>query len=330
MNNQAGHAPTDYMHTDYAHTDYVHTDCVIETRNLTKKYGGQASVDCISLHVPRGKIYGLLGRNGAGKTTTMKMLLSLARPTSGDIFLFGKDYREASPKTYYRIGSLIEAPGFYENLTARENLKILARLRGQHRKDTVENALSIVGLEKEDKKLFRDYSLGMKQRLGIAAAVMHEPELLILDEPINGLDPIGICEIRNYLLQLCRERGTTILISSHVLNEIEQIADVIGVMQDGRLIEEIDMGRLHGRSRKYVDFEVSDVNAAALVLERRFQISDYAIAGSQLLRIYGTIDKRADINSSFVEKGIMVADINVCEEKLEDYFKNLIGGAGIE
>lgn len=305
-------------------------DYVIETKNLTKKYGEQVSVDNVDFHISRGKIYGLLGRNGAGKTTTMKMLLNLAKPTSGSIILFGEEAGKTSRKTYHRIGSLIESPGFYENLTAEENLRILARLRGRHRRDSVEHALSIVGLSEEGSKLFKDYSLGMKQRLGIAAAIMHEPEVLILDEPINGLDPIGIPEIRNYLLKLCKERGTTILISSHVLSEIEQIADVIGVMHRGKLIEETDMGILHRRSRRYVELEVSDANAALLILEQKFHLFDYELVGDNHLRIFGAIDSRAEINASLVENGITVANISVCEEKLEDYFKNLIGGGGIE
>lgn len=303
---------------------------VIETNNLTKKYNQQISVDCVNLHVPKGKIYGLLGRNGAGKTTIMKMLLNLVKPTSGNIFLFGEDFKKINQKTYYRIGSIIETPSFYENLTARENLKILAKLRGQHRKDTIENALSVVGLEIKSNKIFKDYSLGMKQRLGIAAAIMHEPEVLILDEPINGLDPIGIYEIRNYLLQLCKEKKTTILISSHILNEMEQMADVIGVMQEGKLIKEIDMNILHKQNKKYVEFEVSNVNAAALVLEHDFNISNYIIIDNQLLRIFEAIDIRANINNSFMQNGIIVTNINVYEEKLENYFKNLIGSVGIE
>jgi len=306
------------------------SEYIIETKDLTKKYDGQIRVDCVNLHVPKGKVYGLLGRNGAGKTTTMKMLLNLVKPTGGDIFLFGENSKKTKQKTYYRIGSLIESPGFYENLTAGENLRILAKLRGQHRKDTVENALSIVGLNVEDNKIYRDFSLGMKQRLGIAAAIMHEPEILIMDEPVNGLDPIGICEIRNYLLKLCKEKRTTIFISSHVLNEMEQMADVIGVMQEGRLIEEIDMDELHRQNRRYVEFEVSDISGAVLFLEHHFHMFDYTVVEDRLLRIFGAIDSRADINKSFVKNGITVTNINVCEERLEEYFKNLIGGAGIE
>jgi ABC-type multidrug transport system ATPase subunit len=302
---------------------------VIETIGLTKKYGEQFGVNKLGLHVPQGRIYGLLGRNGAGKTTAMRMILNLARPTSGTILLFGNDYKKQADKTYRRIGSLIEAPGFYDNLTGQENLKILARLRGQHRKDGINRALEVVGLHKETNKVFSNYSLGMKQRLGIAAAIMHEPELLILDEPINGLDPIGIHEIRKFLLMLCKERGTTIFISSHVLSEIEQLADIIGVMHEGRLLEEVDMPELRKRNRQYVEYVVSNVNNAALLLERKFGTSDYAVCDDGTIRIYDCIDKRGEINKCFVSNDISVTTVNVSEEKLEDYFSGLIGGGGI-
>ena len=299
---------------------------VIETESLTKKYNAQIAVDRLNLHVPKGKIYALLGRNGAGKTTTMKMLLNLIQPSSGNLFLFGENISDFSKKNYHRIGSIIEAPAFYENLTAKENLEILARLRGRHRKDTIDHALAVVNLDKKDKKLFREYSLGMKQRLGLAAAIMHEPELLILDEPMNGLDPIGIHETRNYLLQLCKEKGTTIFISSHVLNEIEQLADVIGVINNGKLLEETNLQELYRHSRRYAEFEVSDVNKAAMVLERQFHISDYAIIDNGILRLYDRLDSRPDINSSFVKEDIAVANVSIGTGKLEDYFTELIGG----
>lgn len=302
---------------------------IIKTKDLTKKYKQQAVVDQLSLHVPRGKIYALLGRNGAGKTTTMKMLLQFVRPTSGSIFLFDEEAIYSRKKNYHRVGSMIEAPAFYENLTAKENLEILARLRGRHRKDTIEHALTVVNLDKEHKKPFREYSLGMKQRLGLAAAVMHEPELLILDEPMNGLDPIGIYEARKYLLQLCREKGTTIFVSSHALNEVEQLADVIGVIHQGKLLEEAPLKELYKHSRRYVEFAVSDVQKAALILERTFQIFDYTIINRHILRIYEQPERRADINGSFVKAGIPVANISIGAGKLEDYFTKLVGGDGI-
>ncbi len=302
---------------------------VIETENLTKKYDGPAVVDGLNLHVPAGKIYALLGRNGAGKTTTMKMLLNLVRPTGGRITLFGEASAAFDKKNYYRIGSLIETPSFYENLTAWENLEILARLRGRHRRDEIEHALTAFNLDREKKKRFRDYSLGMKQRLGLAAAIMHEPELLILDEPMNGLDPVGIHEVRSYLLQLCREKGTTIFLSTHILSEIEQLAEVIGVMDQGRLLEETGLQELYRHNRRYVEFEVSDVRRASLVFERLFGISDYAVTGNGTLRLYEQLQRRAEINRGLLTEGITVSGVSVGAGKLEDYFTKLVGGEGI-
>lgn len=299
------------------------TDYILETEELTKYFPKQVGVEHFNLHVPKGKIYGLLGRNGVGKTTAMKMLLRLIRPSSGKIILFGKECIRPTDKNYQRIGSLIEAPGFYGNLTAWENLEILARLRGQHRKDSIERVLFLMGLEQTASKTFQKFSLGMKQRLGIAAALMHEPEFLILDEPMNGLDPIGICEIRNYLIQLKKE-GTTILLSGHVLNEIEQLADWIGMMHKGKLLEEVDLNELRKKNRSYVEFEVSDMHKAVLLLERKFQIFDYIVIDASRLRIFEKMDRRGEINCSFVEDKIVVTKIRVYEETLEDYFKKQV------
>ena len=202
---------------------------IIETKNLTKQYGSQKSVADLNIHVKRGRIYGLLGRNGAGKTTTMKMLLGLTKPTSGEVKIWGKSLQGNEKKLLPRIGSLIESPGFYPNLTGTENLRIFATLRGVPNNHAIKDALDLVGLPYKDKKLFSQYSLGMKQRLAIALAVMHDPELLILDEPINGLDPIGIAEVRSFIRELCDARGKTILISSHILSEISLLADDIGM-----------------------------------------------------------------------------------------------------
>lgn len=314
---------------------------VIETKELTKEYTTrhshithgvdekQLSVNRLNIHVPQGKIYALLGRNGAGKTTAMKMLLNLIKPTSGDILLFGSSYKSTPVKTYRRIGAIIETPSFYENLTGKENLEIIARLRGRHKKHTISDALSIVGLDTDRKKVVKEYSLGMKQRLGIASAIMHEPELLILDEPINGLDPIGIHEIRNYLLHLCRKKGVTILISSHLLSEVEQMADMIGILHKGHLLEETSMSDLHKRNRKYAEFHVFDVNRAAFILEDEFHISDYIISSQHSIRLFENIELCPQINACFVKHDISVMGIRIKEDTLEDYFSNLIGGGKI-
>lgn len=306
----------------------IEMEYVIETKNLSKLYTKEFVVNNINMHVPKGKIYGLLGRNGAGKTTAMKMMLQLVQPTSGYIHLFGKDYKENKKELYSQIGSIIETPGFYENLTAYENLKILSSLRGKVKEDEIGKVLEKVSLQEERNKTFTNYSLGMKQRLGIAASIMHSPKLLILDEPTNGLDPIGISKIRTLLSELSKNEGTTILISSHVLSEIEQIADIIGVMHEGKLIEEVNMERLHKQSRKYMEFGVSDTLSAKRILKQFCQISDYSIHENNI-RIYESNYNCGDINRTLVVNGIQVTKVTTCEESLEDYFSNLIGGGNI-
>lgn len=217
---------------------------IIETKQLTKKYKGQLAVNNVNLHIKKGSIYGLLGRNGAGKTTLMKMLLGLTPPTSGTFTLFDQTLTGHEKQLYPRIGALIETPGFYPNLTGTENLEIFARLRNLNASHTVKNALETVGLPFRDKKLFREYSLVMKQRLGLANALLHHPQLLILDEPTNGLDPIGIAEIRDFLKTLCKDHGKTLLVSSHILSEIDLLADDIGILDRGVLLEECSIKTL--------------------------------------------------------------------------------------
>lgn len=302
---------------------------ILETKELTRKFGNQTAVNAINLHVPKGRIYGLLGRNGAGKTTTLRMIMGLVKPTSGEIEIFGKNAQQSAKQVYTRIGSIIETPGFYQNLTGSENLEILARLRGIHRSDAVQYALSRVGLDKEPRKIVSQYSLGMKQRLGIAAAIMHEPELLILDEPTNGLDPIGIQEMRNFLVSLCEEKHVTIVISSHILSEIEQLANNIGIIHEGKLLEEITLEELRKRNRKHVEFQVTNDKKAVMLMERHFGISDYEVHEKGTIRVYSHLGEQGKLNKVFVENDIEVLKINTSEDKLEDYFVKLIGGGTI-
>lgn len=302
---------------------------VIETKNLTKQYGAQKSVADLNIHVEKGRIYGLLGRNGAGKTTTMKMLLGLTQPTFGEIEIWGKPLRGNEKKILPRIGSLIESPGFYPNLTATENLRIFATLRGVSSRSALRDALDLVGLPYKDKKLFSQYSLGMKQRLAIALAVMHDPELLILDEPINGLDPIGIAEIRSFIRKLCKTRGKTILISSHILSEIELLADDIGIIDHGVLLEEESLAELEQKSGKYIRFTVSDTAQAARLLECMFHEKKFLIQNDRNLQLYNLDLPVGKMVTAFVENGLEVSEVYACEESLEDYFKRVTGGEGI-
>ena len=304
-------------------------DCIIETENLTKKYGNQSSVSNLNIHVRQGRIYGLLGRNGAGKTTTMKMLLGLTTPTSGKIKIFGKNIRENEKEILPRIGSLIESPGFYPNLTATENLKIFADLRGLKDSKYIKGALELVNLPYRDKKLFSQYSIGMKQRLAIALAIMHNPELLILDEPINGLDPIGIAEVRSFIKELCDERGKTILISSHILSEISLLADDVGIIDHGKLLEEESLEELEAKNTKFIHFLVSDARQAAQIILTEFNNKNMQVVDGNNLYLYDTTLPTDVINRLLFERGINIYQVHLCEDTLEDYFKKITGGEGI-
>ncbi len=300
-------------------------DYVIETKDLSKIYSKNRAVDSVSMHVEKGKIYGLLGKNGAGKTTTMCMLLNLTYPSDGEVVIFGKDPKKNSKEIYPKIGSIIETPGFYENLTAYENLKIIGKLRGNYNPQNINSVLETVNLTSPGSKKFKDFSLGMKQRLAIAAAIMHNPELLILDEPINGLDPFGIKEIRALLKRLSDKFGITILISSHILSEIENFADIIGFMDRGVLIEEISREELFNRLNKYVEFEVSDTDLAIEIL-KRLQLKeneDFTFRGEKIF-LHSHLDMRDRFNSVFVKEGIDVKKVNLCEENLEEYFTRFV------
>ncbi|WP_010494243.1 ABC transporter ATP-binding protein [Paenibacillus elgii] len=302
---------------------------VIKTTQLTKMYGTQKAVDNLDMNVRQGQIYGFLGQNGAGKTTTIRMLLGLIKPTHGEIEIFGESLHKHQKEILRRIGSIVEFSGFYENLTARENLLINAKLMGVHKKNAMDEALEIVGLHQETKKLVGSYSLGMKQRLGIARAILHHPELLILDEPTNGLDPVGIKEIRRLIKSLAEERKITILVSSHILSEVEQLADQIGVVHQGKLLEEISFEELRKRNRKYLEFQVSDDNKAAMLLEKHFGITDYEVHDERVIRVYSHIGEQGKLNRMLVEHGIEVTKITMSVDRLEDYFIQLIGGGTI-
>ena len=251
------------------------TNYIIETKNLTKQYGSQKSVADLNIHVKRGRIYGLLGRNGAGKTTTMKMLLGLTKPTSGEVKIWGKSLQGNEKKLLPRIGSLIESPGFYPNLTGTENLRIFATLRGVPNNHAIKDALDLVGLPYKDKKLFSQYSLGMKQRLAIALAVMHDPELLILDEPINGLDPIGIAEVRSFIRELC-DANTDVDAVNGVMSSLFQLSaylllmPLLVILASNLLFEELDNDTLK-------NLVTIPINRTKLVLSKMLVLLLFAV-----------------------------------------------------
>lgn len=303
---------------------------VIETKNLTKEYNGTYAVKNINMNVERGKIYGLLGKNGAGKTTTMCMLLGLIKPSKGTIKLFGIDAQNKKNKSkiYKKIGSIIETPGFYPQLTGKENLKIFSKIRGDYNPENINKTLKLVNLHNEEKKKFKNYSLGMKQRLGLAEALLHEPELLILDEPINGLDPAGIIEIRDLLTNITKELGMTVFISSHILSEIEILADEIGIINDGQLIKELTKEELKQQTNKKVIIKVDDLNSAEnlLIRENGFKKGVNFDIENNEIHLLTDFEKREKINENLIKNNINVNELHLKEENLEKYFMRLIQG----
>ena len=303
------------------------SEYIIETHNLTKRYGNQVSVSNLNIHVKQGRIYGLLGRNGAGKTTTMRMLLGLTAPTSGEVKIFGRPMQGNENKILPRIGCLIESPGFYPNLTATENLRIFAELRGINKPNYIKGALERVNLPYRDKKLFSEYSLGMKQRLAIALAVMHEPEVLILDEPINGLDPIGIAEVRSFIRELCDARGKTILISSHILEELSHTASQFIFIEKGKIMEELSDSELKERCRQHIAIKSADPQNTLLILEDKLQTDNLQLMPDGTIRLYDHLENMEQVARILLESHILVTELHLSGDTLEDYFLRRVGGS---
>lgn len=300
---------------------------ILRTHHLTKVYNKVPAVEDLGLSVRKGEIYGFLGQNGAGKTTTIRMIMGLVYPTSGEIELFGEKIRRGSYKHFERIGAMLENPGFYGNLTTAENLEVHRILMGVPDRECVENALNQVGMLGERNKKVKDFSLGMKQRLGLARALLHHPELLVLDEPTNGLDPVGIKEVRLLLTELSQNKKISVFISSHILSEVQQLATRIGIIHRGRLLEEIDIETLQMKNRHYIKIKVNDDQKAAMHLEQSLNITDYRITESGVIRTYEKLNRAAEINRVLIEKGVEVRDITTMNDTLEDYFISLTGGS---
>ncbi|NMF04396.1 ABC transporter ATP-binding protein [Clostridium beijerinckii] len=300
-------------------------DYILRTHNLTKSFKNFSAVKNLNMNIKQGEIYGFLGENGAGKTTAIRMIMGLIRPTVGEIELFSQGITKQNRNLFQRIGSMIEYPGFYPNLTAGENLEIHRRMMGIQDKESIINALKITGIQDVKNKKVKEFSLGMKQRLGIARAILHHPEFLILDEPTNGLDPSGIKEIRELILDLCHTQGITFLISSHILSEIQQMATTIGIIHKGELLEEIGYDELQKRNRHYINIKVDDDKKASIILEQKLKINDYVIWEKNNLRVYENLEQASDINKILVSNDLRVDELCVKADSLEDYFLKLTG-----
>ena len=301
-------------------------DAILTTRGLTKRYGSAVAADHIALTLEEGQIYGLVGRNGAGKTTIIRMITAQTLPSEGTITLFGASAPRELERMRERTGAMVETPSFYPYLTARENLEYYRIQRGIPGRDAVEEALELSGLTDTGKKRFKHFSLGMKQRLGLALALMNRPDFLLLDEPINGLDPEGIVEFRNLLLRLNREQHTTILISSHILSELANLATCYGFLDHGVMLEQISAQALEEKCRACLELHVDDAARASLVLERRLGELDYEVLNAQTIRLYSRLDQPESVTRALVEEGVGLCALESRGANLEDYFLRLIGG----
>lgn len=297
---------------------------ILTTHDLTKQYGKHYAAEKINIHVKKGEIYGLIGRNGAGKTTILRMISGLSNPTEGTYSINGKTgiLLNSEKKS---IGTLIEAPGLYPNMSAYENLKIKCIATGNNNRKYIEELLTLVGLENTGTKKTKEFSLGMRQRLGIALALTGDPELIVLDEPINGLDPQGIAEIREILAKLSKEKGITIIISSHILDELSKIADSYGIIHEGKLLEELTSEQLSEKCGEFVILKTDDINKAAKVL-MNMNITDYEKENNETIKIYKSNTDTAEIIRQMVSANVNVSEIYYNRLTLEEYYLNLTGG----
>lgn len=294
---------------------------VVEINNLCKTYKDTKAVAHVNMTIKKGDIYGFIGRNGAGKSTTLKMIVGLIFPTSGQIKLFGESRNKFTDR---RIGSLIENPGLYPNLSAYDNMELKAIALGLKDKEKIIELLNLVKLDYKSKKIVKKFSLGMKQRLAIALALLGNPDLLILDEPINGLDPEGIRQIREVIQYLNENKKMTIIISSHILGELSKIATRYGIIRDGQMIEEISAKELDQKCRDYLLLKVEQVEKAIPLLENDLGIYDYIVHENNEIRIYDNIES-SKINLVLIKHNIKINQIYYQKQDLESYFLEKIG-----
>ena len=299
---------------------------VLKAEALTKIYGHHRALDNFSMHIPKGAIYGLVGKNGAGKTTLLRLICALQEATSGDYTLYGVSSRKHEIlNARKQMGAVIETPAIYLDMSAAGNLKEQYRVLGIRSFDTIPQLLKMVGLENTGRKKARNFSLGMKQRLGIGLALVGEPDLLVLDEPINGLDPQGIAEIRDTIQRLRKERNMTICISSHILEELSKIATDYGIIHNGSLLQEITREELMRRCSERMELTLDHPKLAMPVLDS-MGFTNFQVADKEHIHIFERLNESAVLNMELAKAGIPVKGISITSEELETYFLNLTGG----
>lgn len=300
-------------------------DYIVETQGLVKSYKDKRVVDNVNLHVKKGEIYGFVGPNGAGKSTILKMLLNLIKPDEGNIKIFNNIVSDNNVELLKRVGSIIENPYFYSNLTGKENLELHCEYMGFYNKKEIEKTLKVISLQESMNKRVSYYSLGMKQRLAIGRAIITKPELLILDEPINSLDPDGIREMRQLFKRLNTEYGTTIIISSHILSEMELLADTVGILKEGKLLIEISMEDIHEINLEYIVIEINDSAKAGYLLEEKLGVHKFKIVSGTEIRIFDPNLKGRKISDLMIQNGLKLDSIYKKKNNLEEFFFSSLG-----
>lgn len=298
-------------------------DIILRTNNLTKKYKDFTALNNANITINKGDIYGFIGRNGAGKTTLMKVITTLTNKTNGEFYLFDKDDSDLT-ETKRRIGCLIENPAFFENLTAYQNLKYYAIQKGIVDYSQIDKVLDLVKLSDSKNKKFKTFSLGMKQRLGIAFAMLDNPDFVILDEPINGLDPIGISELRETLKKLNEESNITMLISSHILSELYLLANRFCFIEKGKIIKELSKEELDVECSRAISIKTNDIKKACLVLEKELNTTNYKVIDKQEIKLYDYLDNSIKVNKALAKNDIDIISIYESGISLEEYFKSII------
>lgn len=299
---------------------------ILQTNGITVKYGDFLALDNVSISIKEKHIYGFIGENGAGKTTLMRVITGLSYPTSGEFTLFGKNTQADILKMRRRIGSIIEAPTLYPNYTAYQNLELQRVLIGNPDKGVCDRLLDLVGLKEVRNKKVRKFSMGMKQRLGIALALVGKPKLLILDEPINGLDPKNISELRVLLKKLNEENDVTLFISSHILNELYLLATDYYIIHKGRIIESLTHDELETKCRQYIKVRTNELPRCITVIENAYSDAEYKVVDDETLHLFSQIEKAEDIAKLLMENKIVTKEFSVTEQSLEEYFLGVTGG----
>lgn len=306
------------------------SEYVLKTNHLSKKYKNNFALDHVNITIKKGDIYGLIGQNGAGKTTLLRLMTGLVFPSNGTIELFGKTHRQVNIDAQKRMGAIIEQPALFPNMTAYENLEVHRIQKGIPGQACIEKTLALVGLADVGNKKTRNFSLGMKQRLGLGIALLSDPELLVLDEPTNGLDPMAIVEMRELIKKLSREKGVTVIISSHILSELHQLATKFGIIHKGKLLEELSAKELNDQCRQHLRIKVDHPAKGATVLEKALFTTDFEVMPDGSIKLYRYLDDVQTVSRTLTNHGLIIEHLSLDGDSLESYFTKLIGGVDNE